>query len=177
MSPSACPGPTRWIGRPCYKHCRTGRAHQRGHGGLQVLNEKGDDGWLIEQRHHHRQHGRQIANIVADSSVGIQHSDHSLSHRHRRQINPSAFANLPMGNEIRLTFNHVIGLLAPLSNAIRTGLAVPGFAARESPLKRCSKISKAARIDEFLSWFPGVSREMAEAVLVHAQRSLQTEAH
>jgi uncharacterized protein (DUF433 family) len=33
-----------------------------------------------------------------------------------------------------------------------------------------------ARIDDFLSWFPGVSREMAVAVLEHAQRSLQTEA-
>jgi len=29
---------------------------------------------------------------------------------------------------------------------------------------------------DFLSWFPGVSREMAVAVLEHAQRSLQTEA-
>jgi len=38
-------------------------------------------------------------------------------------------------------------------------------------------LESGARIDEFLSWFPGVSREMAEAVLEHAQRSLQTEAH
>lgn len=29
-----------------------------------------------------------------------------------------------------------------------------------------------ARADEFLEWFPGVSREQVEAVLEHAQRSL-----
>ena len=28
-----------------------------------------------------------------------------------------------------------------------------------------------ARIDDFLSWFPGVSREMAEAVLEHASQA------
>ncbi|MGB7949273.1 MAG: DUF433 domain-containing protein [Candidatus Binatia bacterium] len=33
-----------------------------------------------------------------------------------------------------------------------------------------------ARIDDFLSWFPGVSRDMVGAVLEHAQHSLQTEA-
>ena len=37
-------------------------------------------------------------------------------------------------------------------------------------------LESGARIDDFLSWFPGVSREMAVAVLEHAQRSLQTEA-
>ena len=31
-----------------------------------------------------------------------------------------------------------------------------------------------ATIDEFLEWFEGVSREQAEAVLEHAQRSLET---
>lgn len=29
-----------------------------------------------------------------------------------------------------------------------------------------------ARIDEFLAWFPGVTREQVEAVLEHAQKSL-----
>jgi uncharacterized protein (DUF433 family) len=29
-----------------------------------------------------------------------------------------------------------------------------------------------ARIDEFLEWFPAVSREQAEAVLAHAEKSL-----
>jgi uncharacterized protein (DUF433 family) len=29
-----------------------------------------------------------------------------------------------------------------------------------------------ATIDEFLEWFPGVKREHAEAVLLHAERSL-----
>jgi uncharacterized protein (DUF433 family) len=38
-------------------------------------------------------------------------------------------------------------------------------------------LESGARIDDFVSWFPGVSREMVEAVLEHAQRSLQTEAH
>jgi uncharacterized protein (DUF433 family) len=37
-------------------------------------------------------------------------------------------------------------------------------------------LESGACIDDFLSWFPGVSREQAEAVLEHAQRSLQTEA-
>ena len=29
-----------------------------------------------------------------------------------------------------------------------------------------------ARVEEFLEWFPGVSREQVDAVLEHAQRSL-----
>ena len=29
-----------------------------------------------------------------------------------------------------------------------------------------------ATVDEFLEWFPGVTREQVEAVLEHAQRSL-----
>jgi uncharacterized protein (DUF433 family) len=37
-------------------------------------------------------------------------------------------------------------------------------------------LESGARIDDFVAWFPGVSREMAEAVLEHTQRSLQTEA-
>ena len=37
-------------------------------------------------------------------------------------------------------------------------------------------LESGARIDDFVAWFPGVTREMAEAVLEHAQRSLQTEA-
>jgi uncharacterized protein (DUF433 family) len=31
-----------------------------------------------------------------------------------------------------------------------------------------------ATVDEFLEWFPGVERAQAEAVLEHAQRSLET---
>jgi uncharacterized protein (DUF433 family) len=38
-------------------------------------------------------------------------------------------------------------------------------------------LESGARIDDFLAWFPGISREVAEAVLEHARRSLQTEAH
>jgi len=37
-------------------------------------------------------------------------------------------------------------------------------------------LENGARVDDFLAWFPGVSREQAEAVLEHAQLSLQTEA-
>jgi uncharacterized protein (DUF433 family) len=37
-------------------------------------------------------------------------------------------------------------------------------------------LESGARVDDFLSWFPGVSREMVEAVLEHTQRSLNTEA-
>jgi uncharacterized protein (DUF433 family) len=38
-------------------------------------------------------------------------------------------------------------------------------------------LESGARVDDFLAWFPGVSREQADAVLEHTQRSLQTEAH
>lgn len=31
-----------------------------------------------------------------------------------------------------------------------------------------------ATVDEFLQWFPGVAREQVDAVLEHAQRSLET---
>lgn len=37
-------------------------------------------------------------------------------------------------------------------------------------------LESGARIDEFLAWFPGVTRGQVEAVLEHAQRSLQPEA-
>ena len=37
-------------------------------------------------------------------------------------------------------------------------------------------LESGARVDEFLAWFPGVTRGQVEAVLEHAQRSLQTEA-
>jgi uncharacterized protein (DUF433 family) len=33
-------------------------------------------------------------------------------------------------------------------------------------------IEGGARLDEFLEWFPGVSREQADAVLHHAEQSL-----
>jgi len=38
-------------------------------------------------------------------------------------------------------------------------------------------LESGARIDDFLAWFPGVSREQVEAVLKHTQRSLQIEGH
>ena len=34
-------------------------------------------------------------------------------------------------------------------------------------------IESGARADEFLEWFPGVTREQAELVLRHAERSLE----
>ena len=33
-------------------------------------------------------------------------------------------------------------------------------------------LEAGARLDEFLDWFPGISREQAEAVLQHAELSL-----
>jgi uncharacterized protein (DUF433 family) len=33
-------------------------------------------------------------------------------------------------------------------------------------------IEGGARVDEFLDWFPGVTRDQVEAVLAHAERSL-----
>ena len=33
-------------------------------------------------------------------------------------------------------------------------------------------LEDGARLDDFLEWFPGVTREQAEAVLRHAEQSL-----
>lgn len=33
-------------------------------------------------------------------------------------------------------------------------------------------LEDGARVDDFLEWFPGVSRDQVEAVLEHAERSL-----
>jgi uncharacterized protein (DUF433 family) len=33
-------------------------------------------------------------------------------------------------------------------------------------------LEHGARVDDFLEWFPGVTREQVEAVLEHAERSL-----
>ena len=35
-----------------------------------------------------------------------------------------------------------------------------------------SNLESGARVDEFLEWFPGVTREQVEAVLRHAELSL-----
>lgn len=37
-------------------------------------------------------------------------------------------------------------------------------------------LEDGASIDEFLHWFPGVTRQQVAAVLEHTQQSLQTEA-
>ena len=34
-------------------------------------------------------------------------------------------------------------------------------------------LESGARIDDFLDWFPGVERKQVEAVLAHAERSLE----
>jgi uncharacterized protein (DUF433 family) len=51
---------------------------------------------------------------------------------------------------------------------------VPGSsAAAASPVKALfENLESGARLDDFLDWFPGVSREQTEAVLEHAARSL-----
>ena len=35
-------------------------------------------------------------------------------------------------------------------------------------------LEDGARVDDFLQWFPGVARDQVEAVLAHAERSLNT---
>lgn len=35
-----------------------------------------------------------------------------------------------------------------------------------------ANLEDGARLDDFLEWFPGVTREQAEAVLKHAEQSL-----
>ncbi len=35
-----------------------------------------------------------------------------------------------------------------------------------------ANLEDGARVDDFLSWFPGVTREQVEAVLKHAEKSL-----
>jgi uncharacterized protein (DUF433 family) len=46
-----------------------------------------------------------------------------------------------------------------------TGTRVPVSALFEN-------LAGGARVDEFLEWFPGVTREQVDAVLEHAERSL-----
>jgi uncharacterized protein (DUF433 family) len=46
-----------------------------------------------------------------------------------------------------------------------TGTRVPVKALFEN-------LESGARVDDFLAWFPGVTREQVEAVLQHAQMSL-----
>lgn len=38
-------------------------------------------------------------------------------------------------------------------------------------------LESGARVDDFLAWFPGVSREQVEAVLDYANHSLQIDSH
>ena len=47
------------------------------------------------------------------------------------------------------------------------------FTGTRVPVKALFKnLESGARIDEFLEWFPGVTREQVDAVLEHAERSL-----
>ncbi len=81
--------------------------------------------------------------------------------------------------EIRRTFKHVRLVVLPAVECDPervSGARV--FRGTRVPVKALSEnLESGARIDDFVSWFPGASRKMAEAVLKHAQRSLQTEAH
>jgi uncharacterized protein (DUF433 family) len=48
------------------------------------------------------------------------------------------------------------------------------FAASRVPVRALfENLESGATIDEFLEWFPGVTREQVIAVLEHAQRSLE----
>src|SRR5687767_9448792 len=47
------------------------------------------------------------------------------------------------------------------------------FRGTRAPVKALfENLESGARLDEFLEWFPGVTREQAEGVLEHAARSL-----
>jgi uncharacterized protein (DUF433 family) len=49
------------------------------------------------------------------------------------------------------------------------------FAGTRVPVKALfENIEGGATVDEFLQWFAGVGREQVDAVLEHAQRSLET---
>lgn len=48
------------------------------------------------------------------------------------------------------------------------------FKATRVPVRALfENLEHGARIDDFLEWFPGVTREQVEIVLRHAERSLQ----
>lgn len=48
------------------------------------------------------------------------------------------------------------------------------FTGTRAPVKALfENVEGGATIDEFLDWFPGVARRQVEAVLEHAQRSLE----
>ncbi len=48
------------------------------------------------------------------------------------------------------------------------------FKATRVPVRALfENLEDGARVDDFLEWFPGVSREQVELVLRHAERSLQ----
>jgi hypothetical protein len=72
-------------------------------------------------------------------------------------------------------FCRALSIKSPSSASTGTGTLHIGLYGRSKAL--FENLESGARIDDFLAWFPGVTREMAEAVLEHAQRSLQTEAH
>jgi uncharacterized protein (DUF433 family) len=58
----------------------------------------------------------------------------------------------------------------------RTPLKVSGawvFKGTRIPVEALfENVEDGATVDEFLSWFPGVTRERVQSVLLHAQRSL-----
>lgn len=49
------------------------------------------------------------------------------------------------------------------------------FAGTRLPVRALfENLESGASLDEFVEWFPGVTREQAAAVLAHAERSLAT---
>ena len=58
----------------------------------------------------------------------------------------------------------------------RTPTKVSGawlFKGTRVPVKALfENLERGARVDDFLQWFPGVTREQVESVLQHAERSL-----
>ena len=61
-------------------------------------------------------------------------------------------------------------------NAVPTRSAGHGFSkARAFPsLHLFENLESGASIDQFVEWFPGVTQEQAQAVLIHTEQSLLT---
>src|SRR5207248_6493819 len=58
-------------------------------------------------------------------------------------------------------------------NATRKRSAASGFSGTRVPVRALfENLESGARIDDFLDWFPGVTRDQVETVLRHAERSL-----
>jgi len=63
----------------------------------------------------------------------------------------------------------LIGAIVSQSNASPARWAACNSSAARAPLEN---IEGGARLAEFLEWFPDVTREQVEQVLLHAEKSL-----